>query len=209
MRVVEQSFEVLEWPVDPLQKLERIGRVAYKSEGKIKDGSAPAFVKMLLDRGHESVLEHVSVTVYIVCDRGISHEIVRHRLASYTQESTRYCRYVGDDDKGQVAVVIPKKVSSGPEGSIEEFLRALIRAEESYVSLSSLGLPPQFARAVLPTCLKTELYMTANLREWRHFFNLRCAPAAHPDMQRLAKGMLAAFSEHIPVVFDSIVAKYL
>lgn len=182
-----------------LKKLEVAGRTCYKSENKMTEDSAANFVRNLIKRGHESVLEHVSITVRIITDRGISHEIVRHRLASYSQESTRYCNY---KDK-EIEFVLPYDID--PETKIFDYWKLSCQASETdYKVLIAEGVAPQTARSVLPNCLKTELVMTCNLREWRHFFKMRCAPGAHPDMKYLATIMLHEFQEKIPVVFDDI-----
>lgn len=182
-----------------LKKLETAGRTCYKSENKMTEDSAANFVRNLIKRGHESVLEHVSITVRIITDRGISHEIVRHRLASYSQESTRYCNY---KDK-EIEFVLPYDID--PETKIFDYWKLSCQASETdYKVLIAEGVAPQTARSVLPNCLKTELVMTCNLREWRHFFKMRCAPGAHPDMKYLATIMLQDFQEKIPVVFDDI-----
>lgn len=201
MRIVNQDFAFVDSINGNkiLKKLEATGRVCYKSEDKITEDSAQNFVRNLIKRGHESVLEHVSITVKIITDRGISHEIVRHRLASYSQESTRYCNY---KDK-EIEFVLPYDID--PESSnYEHWELACMAAENSYKTLVHNGVAPQTARSVLPNCLKTELVMTCNLREWRHFFKLRCAPGAHPDMKYLATIMLHEFQEKIPVIFDDI-----
>lgn len=182
-----------------LKKLEAAGRTCYKSENKMTEDSAANFVRNLIKRGHESVLEHISITVRIITDRGISHEIVRHRLASYSQESTRYCNY---KDK-EIEFVLPYDID--PETKIFDYWKLSCQASETdYKVLIAKGVAPQTARSVLPNCLKTELVMTCNLREWRHFFKMRCAPGAHPDMKYLATIMLHDFQEKIPVVFDDI-----
>ena len=182
-----------------LKKLEAAGRTCYKSENKMTEDSAANFVRNLIKRGHESVLEHVSITVRIITDRGISHEIVRHRLASYSQESTRYCNY---KDK-EIEFVLPYDID--PETKIFDYWKLSCQTSETdYKVLIAEGVAPQTARSVLPNCLKTELVMTCNLREWRHFFKMRCAPGAHPDMKYLATIMLHDFQEKIPVVFDDI-----
>jgi thymidylate synthase (FAD) len=182
---------------DPLRTLEYYGRVSYKSEDKITDDSAPRFVKMLLQHGHESVIEHVSATVKFVVDRGVSHEIVRHRIASFTQESTRYCNY---KKKGVVMIEPPLP----DEDARILWRKAVGVAEAIYLEMLDRGISPQIARSVLPNCLKTELIMTANLREWRHFFKLRTAKAAHPQMREVTIPLLEQFQRAFPVVFDDI-----
>lgn len=186
-----------------LNKIERCGRVCYKSEGKIEEGSAEKFIAGIIKRGHEAVLEHASVTVKFVVDRGVSHEIVRHRIASYCQESTRYCNYSKDDFGSEITCIIPHYLDYKSEGW-ETWKAAMKSCEDAYFKLLDIGLTPQEARAVLPNSLKTEVVMTANLREWRTFFKLRCANAAHPQMREVTRPLLEDFKNLIPVVFDDI-----
>ena len=205
MKIINPSFEILS-PVDGqaiLQHIERCGRVCYKSEDKITDTSAQTFVGSIIKRGHEAVLEHASVTVKFVVDRGVSHEIVRHRLAAYCQESTRYCNYSKDGFGRQVTFIQPHFLDRGTRGW-ELWVLACEQAEKAYFDLLNWGCSPQEARAVLPNSLKTEVVMTANLREWRHFFKLRTAPAAHPQMREVTIPLLRRMQELIPVVFDDI-----
>lgn len=208
MMLLKPSVEILRITEDPLELIELAGRTCYKSEDKITPESAPKFAEMILKRGHESVLEHASATVRFICDRGVSHEIVRHRIASYSQESTRYCDYEG----GHVAFVIPPWVNvepgeytasrlAGAASVDKEWFNAMKDAEDSYRALRTAGWKPEQARSVLPNSLKTEVVMTANFREWRHFFKLRTAPAAHPQMVQVAAPLLRMFQERVPVVF--------
>jgi thymidylate synthase (FAD) len=199
---------------DLLISIEAAGRTCYKSEPTSQgfDGTL-RFVKNLIERGHESVLEHEKLTARVVCDRGVSHEIVRHRIASYSQESTRYCDY----NKGHVTFVIPPWVGLAPQVVDEAYitrmrsvlvaadwnwLQACWCAEVAYKHLRALGWKPEQARSVLPNSLKTEIVMTMNLREWRHFFTLRLAKAAHPQMRETAGQLLRLFKPRVPVVFD-------
>lgn len=229
MILVKPSFEVLEimgcvgaYTPDyyPLQIIEKAGRTCYKTENRITTYSAEKFVKMIMDRGHESVLEHSAITVKIICDRGVTHEIVRHRLVAYSQESTRYCNY-----KGGVTFVIPPWVllrvgeyqSLGSKPTTWRtkdwvWFLAMERAETSYIALlkdfdSWEGWSPQQARSVLPNSLKTEIVMTCNIREWRHILKLRTSPAAHPQMQEVMIPILKEFQKRIPIVFDDIKKK--
>lgn len=179
---------------DALKRIEAAGRTCYKSEDKITEDSAKRFVAALIRNGHDSVLEHVSVSFRITCDRGISHELVRHRLASYSQESTRYCHY----DRG-IAVIQPPGLYEH-KLAFAVWVGAMKTVEAAYFRLLDTGLKPEIARAVLPTCLKTELVMTANLREWRHFLKLRLSRRAHPQIRQIAymiKNQLGFFAEDI------------
>jgi thymidylate synthase (FAD) len=205
VKVIKSSVEIIDSfdGLDVIKKIELCGRVCYKSEGKIKEGSAEKFVAALIRNGHESVIEHVSFTVKFIVDRGVSHEMVRHRLASYSQESTRYCNYSKGQFNGEITVIEPCFLVPGTEG-YNMWYRACQMAEQYYFSLLDWGCSPQEARAVLPNSLKTELVMTANIREWRHFLKLRTSPAAHPQMREVAKLLLKELKAKIPVVFDDI-----
>jgi thymidylate synthase (FAD) len=214
MLLVKPSTEILAMSLHPLQLIEVAGRICYKSEDKITQDSAPKFAEMILKRGHESVIEHAVATARFICDRGVTHEIVRHRLASYSQESTRYCDYIG----GQVSFVIPPWVNIQPGqylygdtmllGNIPDaekyWFTSMGIAEKQYRSLRELGWRPEQARSVLPNSLKTEIVMTANFREWRHFFELRTSSAAHPQMREVAIPLLEQFRAVVPVLFDDI-----
>lgn len=205
MKIINADFEFIT-PVNGdiiLKRIEQCGRVCYKSEGKISADSAPAFVRRIIESGHESVLEHCAFTIKFICDRGLSHEIVRHRLASYSQESTRYCNYCKDDFDSEITVIEPCFLTRHTLAYAEWKLACQL-AETAYFNLLKMGCTPQEARAVLPNSLKTEVVMTANIREWRHFFKLRCSKAAHPQMREVAVRLLKAVKETIPVCFDDI-----
>lgn len=209
MRIVKPSFEVL-WRqrgADMLKDIEAAGRTAYKSQAKITEESAETFVKSLISRGHYSVLEHISVSVRFVFDRGISHELVRHRLAAYTQESTRFCNY-SDEEKfgGQIAVVLPAFLfdASKTDPLWLEWHAAMDDAERHYFNLLKFGAKAQEARSVLPISLKTEIVATYDLRTWRHVYFLRTPETAHPDMRRVMIPLLEEFRRHIPVIFDTL-----
>lgn len=184
-------------------RLERCARICYKSEDKITGPSDSGFLKRILNSGHESVIEHEKITVLFIIDRGISHELVRHRIGSYSQESTRYCNYSKDKFGHEITVIDPFFFTPG---SIEYKLweESCLMAEKNYLQLLANGAAPQEARAILPTCLKTEIAVTFNIREWRHFFNLRCAHAAHPQMRQAAIPLLLMFQEKLPALFEDI-----
>ena len=205
MKIIKPYTEIMDNidGQDILKKIEKCGRVCYKSEGKITDGSAEKFVASIIKRGHEAVLEHASVTVKFVVDRGVSHEIVRHRLASYCQESTRYCNYMKDDFGTEITVIEPFFLEEETDGWYC-WKNSCEYAEDMYFCMLNWGCTPQEARSVLPNSLKTELVMTANLREWRTFFKLRTAEAAHPQMREVTRPLLDKLKTLIPVVFDDI-----
>ena len=187
-----------------LKKIEWVGRTCYKSEDSITEDSAEKFVAGLIKRGHEAMLEHDSVTVKFVVDRGVSHEIVRHRLASFAQESTRYCNYAKDKFGKEITFIKPFCLN---DADYIMWKVSMASAEDDYFDLLNSGVKPEMARSVLPNSLKTELVMTANLREWRHFFKLRAANTtgkAHPQMLEVTRPLLDKFKQLIPVVFDDI-----
>ena len=208
MKIIKPTF-IIQSQVDGdyiLKQIELAGRTAYKSEDKITDNSAKLFVRMILNRGHLSVFEHQFVTVRVICDRGVSHEIVRHRLASYTQESTRYCNYTKGKFGSEITVIEPCFWSQNDD-KYKVWKQAIEQIETSYNKLIELGATPQEARSVLPNSLKTEIVMTMNLREWRHFFTLRTSQAAHPQMREIAIPLLKEFQKLIPIIFDDIISE--
>lgn len=206
MKLVPFSYEILT-PINGnriLQSIELAGRVCYKSEDRITEGSALKFVKMIMDpsRRHESVIEHESISVRIIGNRGLTHELVRHRIASYSQESTRYCNYSKDKHEGQLKIMDCREWLTEAQAAMWE--DAMEYAERSYLTLISVGVKPQIARGVLPIDLKTEIVVTANLREWRHIFSMRTAKGAHPHIRTVMRGILRDFREEIPVLFDDV-----
>lgn len=212
MRLAKPSIKFLWMTENPLKTIEAAGRTCYKSEDRITDSSAISFVKRLIDRGHFAMIEHASASYKIVCDRGVSHEIVRHRLFSYAQESTRYCNY-----KGGVEFIVPcwfeddfetrfyLDIEDGWPEEENEWVNVMEMCEESYLTLLHCGWTPQQARSVLPNSLKTEIVVTGNLREWLHFFSLRCAKSAHPQMQEVANMLLMDIKERVQVIFDETI----
>jgi thymidylate synthase (FAD) len=208
MRIIKPSYtiEKLDDGEEILLFLERIGRTCYKSEDKITPGSARKFVKMLLERGHHSVIEHASMTVRFVCDRGVTHELVRHRLCAFSQESTRYCNY---GHEGEITVIAPCFWEEGKPNKpdidmYDVWYSACKRDEKMYLALLEHEALPQEARSVLPNSLKTEIVTTANLREWRHIFTLRTSKAAHPQMREIMVPLLKEVQSRVPVLFDDI-----
>ncbi len=212
MQIIKPDIEIIDMDSyeTMLRKIEKIGRVCYKSEGKITGDSAEKFVRNLLTRQHESVIEHETVTVRMICDRGVTHEIVRHRIASYSQESTRYCNYAGDKFDNQITVI---DLAGGFEYDLnnendcakyEVWKKAMEDAEASYFRMLELGATPQEARSVLPNSLKTEIVVTMNLRSWRNFFRLRVDSHAHPQMREVAQIVYDEFKEKLPVFFADL-----
>ena len=218
MKIIKPSYEILtpisDGGIKELQHIEKIGRVCYKSEDRITDDgeSAKKFVKMLISNGHEAMIEHSSLSVKFVVDRGVSHELVRHRIASFAQESTRYCNYSKDKFGNEITVILPCFFDTGMgilSNSLvyQEWKLACECAEERYFNLLKMGATPQQARTVLPNSLKTEITITANYREWRNFFKLRTAEASHPQMREITIPLLKELKTFIPIIFDDIEVK--
>lgn len=216
MQLIKPSFTI-EDTIDGiaiLKKIEKAGRTCYKSEVSITEESACEFVAKIIKNGHHSVLEHEKVSVRVVCDRGVSHEIVRHRIASYSQESTRYCNYSTDKFNNEITFILPCWIDSITPGyyhdlreqasTVNYWFNHMLWSERTYMYMIKNGWSSQEARSILTNSLKTEIVMTMNLREWRHFFTLRTAPAAHPQMREIAQPMLDDFKRLIPIVFEDI-----
>jgi thymidylate synthase (FAD) len=213
MKIVKPSVEVFfHYPhtaegevIQPQVFLERVGRTCYKSEDKISQDSAGKFIKMLNDRGHHAMLEHCTVSVKFITERGVTHELCRHRIMSPAQESTRYCSYNKDKFGNEISVVEPP----GLAGDVRhEWEQSCLVAEGSYMRMLGGGVAPQIARSVLPTCLKAEIWATANFREWHHIFTLRCSPQAHPQIREVMLMALEKFKDVVPEMFLSLWEKY-
>jgi len=209
MQVIEPSFKLI--AIDDgltiLKRIETAGRVCYKSEDKISNDSAALFVEGILKSGHCSVIEHAFCTVRIICDRGITHEIVRHRLASYSQESTRYANYSQDKFGNEITVIRPCFWAED-DPQYKYWYNAMYQAENAYLKLIAEGASAQQARSVLPNSLKTEIVVSCNMREWRHIFDLRCAPTAHPQMREIMLPLLAEMHSHVPILFDDLYDRF-
>lgn len=220
INIVQPKAEILKFTsptgADCILNIEKIARVCYKSEDKITGNVDDAinFLKRTIFRNkenpHESVIEHEGATVRFTCDRGVSHEIVRHRIASFSQESTRYCNYSKDKYDNKLHIIDPTDAFgwdyNTPEGAkkIIAWGRSMESAAKSYLDMIEMGCAPQEARDVLPNSLKTEIVVTMNMRGWRHFFKLRDDNAAHPQMRQLAGPLHEEFKKQIPFLFDDI-----
>ena len=240
MKVIKASYEILKPDMDGTaardaiyQAIETAGRTCYKSESSITPESAARFVERIVKNGHEAMLEHASMTVKFIVDRGVSHELVRHRVASFAQESTRYCNYSQDKFGNEITVIEPcffkynslcidwvdttdgRSMRSLPNAPMDTrnyvlWYNACQFAEDLYFMLLNNGATPQEARAVLPNSLKTEVIMTANMREWRHFFRLRAAGETgkpHPQMVEVALPLLKEMQSYMPELFGDIQVK--
>ena len=203
MRIIEPSAVIVSYTPDLEKNIEAAGRTCWKSEDKIGEDSACEFIERIKGYNHASVLEHGAITVRFVIDRGVSHELVRHRIASFSQESTRYCNYTKGKFDSEITVIKP---CFWEEGSFEfsVWKTACENAEKEYFKLIEAGAKAQEARSVLPNSLKTEVVMTTNPREFRHIFLLRCAPAAHPQMREVMLPLLQKFSTRWPSLFSDV-----
>ena len=203
MRVIEASAVIESFTPNLEKNIEAAGRTCWKSEDKIGENSACEFIGKIKGYNHASVLEHGAITVRFVIDRGVSHELVRHRIASFSQESTRYCNYTKGKFDSEIKVIKP---CFWKEGSFEfsVWKTACENAEKAYFKLIEAGAKAQEARSVLPNSLKTEVVMTTNPREFRHIFALRCAPAAHPQMREVMVPLQAEFATCWPSLFANL-----
>ena len=208
MKTINAGYEILT-PIrgDELQLIEKAGRTCYKSEDKITDESAKKFVDGLIKRNHEAMLEHSFLSIRFIYDRGVSHELVRHRLASFAQESTRYCNYSQDKFGNELTFIKPLFFDEDTN-EYRLWEHAMRVAESDYMMMLNAGRTAQEARSILPNSIKTEVVMSTNYREWRHFFKLRAARAtgpAHPQMEEITRPLLEELKTLIPVVFDDII----
>jgi len=222
MKIIKPSFEILNVispnGLNELQLIEKAARTCYQSGDKItEDGESAKKIisNTILKYGHESVIEHGSITVSLTCDRGITHEIVRHRLASYSQESTRYCNYSNNKFGNEITFIdIEKGMELDPKydsldadsiGAIyTEWLKANEDAEKHYFNMLEYGASPQIARSVLNNSTKTTIVITMNHRSWRHFFKLRTSKKAHPQMREITIEMLKEFKRLFPTIYGDI-----
>jgi len=206
MKIIDQSHEILTppWEIEGMPiMIELAGRTCYKSEDKIERNSANKFCRKLIKRGHEAMIEHGNITVRFITDRGVTHELVRHRVASFAQESTRYVKYDGDTEF--IRPVFDWGISS-PAMSLKWniWFNSMAGSEINYKDMIKEGCSPQEARSVLPNSLKTEIVVTANIREWRHILTLRTAKAAHPQIRKLMLPLLAELNDLVPCLFEDI-----
>lgn len=212
MKIINASYEILRPKITvdakdaEFQAIEGAGRTCYKSGEKITPESAVRFTEKIIGLNHEAMLEHAFMSVRFIVDRGISHEIVRHRMASFAQESTRYCNYSKDKFGNELTFIKPCFFEEGST-AYNCWEKVCQNAEDMYMSMIHMGLKPEEARCILPHSLKTELVMTANMREWRHFFRLRAAGETgrpHPQMLEVAVPLLKEVKAFMPELFEDI-----
>ena len=205
VKIVAPHVEIIT-PLDGeaiLKHLELCARNCYKSEDKITPDSARTMIKKLLELGHEAMIEHYNLTVKLTCDIGVYKDLTRHRLVSFAIESTRYCNYSKGKFGNELSVIKPCHIKENtPEYDL--WLSTMQTIEKNYNQMAALGCRPDQLRMLLPHSTKADVIMTANLREWRHIFKLRCAPAAHPTVQEVMDMLLVKLRNEIPVIFDDI-----
>ena len=204
MKRIKQYWEWIQKQVDALKIIEIAGRTCYKSEDKITDESAKIFTKTVMNRGHTSVIEHVSVSVKFYTNRGVSHELVRHRHCAFSQESTRYVNYKSQD----IQYIEPVWWDESTEQQRQLWTMMMAQNEINYKLLLECKWSPEKARDVLTNALKTEIVVTASVREWLAIFDLRCSKAAHPQIRELMLDCLKRFKKEFPVIFDDVYEKY-
>ena len=205
MKIITANAAIEGFTPNLEELVEAAGRTCWKSEDKIEFGSADPFIERIMGFKHDSVLEHGAITVRFVCDRGVSHELVRHRIASFSQESTRYCNYGKDKHGNEVKFIDPRPAFPNmTEEAFNIWETVMLNTELAYFKMLAAGSAPQEARAILPNSLKTEVVMTTNPREWRHIFRLRCDRAAHPQMRELMRPLLIDFQSRWPAIFNNI-----
>lgn len=215
--IVKPNYEIFlnKSPEEMYQNIEKIGRTCYKSEDKITDTSHVQFIRGLISRGHEAMIEHEYMSVCFTVDRGVTHELVRHRIANFAQESTRYCNYSNDKFGNEISVIdiadaiqLDSKMKHMDAETIVEVLNvwneAMLDAEKHYFKLIELGATPQIARGVLPTSTKATIWITANMREWRAIFKLRADKPAHPQMREVMLPLLYNLKNILPLFFEDI-----
>ena len=211
MKIVKQKAKLEDFlwrnEQDLLKSIEKIARVCYKSEEKITKDSAKTMITFLKENGHLSIFEHFNLTARFITNRGVTHELVRHRIAEYSQESTRYCNYSLEKFGNQISVILPvwfEKINIGIVQHYNVWVAAMKASESYYFQLLDLGQKPQQARGVLPIDLKTEIITTMNLRQWWHVFNLRLDLKSHPQMIALMNQWYSILHGELPFLFPTI-----
>lgn len=211
MKIIPASYEILTdislGGKKELELIEKAARTSHKSKRKTPEETLSFVRKWGIQAGHESILEHSTLSVKFIVDRGVSHELVRHRIASFTQESTRYCNYAKEDELTFIDIwpVLRDKYENPMLLEIYDSWKiSMMKAETTYLEMMKNGCVPELARSVLPNSLKTEIVVTANYREWREIFKQRCAKAAHPQMREVMIPLHADLKSQIPVVFNDI-----
>lgn len=186
-----------------MRKIERACRICYRSEDKITDTSYKNLLKNCINRGHESVLEHEKISVKLVGDIGTYKDLTRHRIASFSVESTRYCNYGKDKFGNELKFMRPVHIEEGTK-EYRIWEECMKNVEKAYIEMSSLGALPDQLRMLLPHSTAAEYALTANIREWRHILSLRCSSHTHPAIRQLLIPLLLKFKEDMPELFAEV-----
>jgi thymidylate synthase (FAD) len=204
MKIIEPTIQVEKVDYKQVMKnLERACRTCYRSEGKITEESYKTLLKNCINRGHESILEHEKVTIRMLCDIGVYKDLTRHRIASFSIESTRYCNYGKDKFDNQIKFIKPVNMEEGTELYNKWYDTCKI-IEQNYIEMSKLEATPDQLRMMLPHSTAAEVTMTANIREWKHIFSLRCTKHTHPAVEQLMIPLLLKFKKEMPEIFDNV-----
>lgn len=218
MKLIDPIIEVENYnPIKIMRNLERACRTCYRSEGLITDSSYKTLLTNCINRGHESILEHEKVTIRMICDIGVYKDLTRHRIASFSIESTRYCNYSKDKFDNSIKFIEPifydsSWVESNYEGSTMTesqiksmyWYRCMEDIEEHYINMANNGAKPDELRMLLPHSTAAQVTMTANIREWKHILSLRCSNRTHPAIQQLLIPLLLKFKEDMPEIFNTV-----
>lgn len=203
MNIIKPYFEI-ETELNEakiIHSLEWAARTCYRSHERITRESGYKLINAIIKNGHEAMLEHESITIRIGCDRGVTHELVRHRLASFAQESTRYCNYSKGKFNGELTFIKPCFWNI-EDINYQMWITFMEQCEKAYLNLIESGATPQEARTVLPNSLATEIVITANLREWRTIMKLRTSKEAHPQMREIMCAILKELRSKLPTIFN-------
>lgn len=218
MKIIQPEVYISQYDgVAIMKNIEKACRTCYRSEGNITDDSYKTLLKNCINRGHESVLEHEKITVKLICDIGVYKDLTRHRIASFSIESTRYCNYGKDKFDNEIRFIQPiyyndawqianydGQAMTEEEQKCYYWYNCMLNIEETYLDMAKLGCTPDEMRMILPHSTAAEVVMTANIREWKHILELRCSKAAHPAVQQVMIPILLNFKENMPVIFEDV-----
>lgn len=204
MKIIEPTIEIENVDYKKIMKnLEKACRTCYRSEDKITDESYKTLLKNCINRGHESILEHEKITIQMVCDIGVYKDLTRHRIASFSIESTRYCNYGKDKFENQIKFIKPVNMEENTE-LYAEWKNNCEEIEKHYIKMAKLGATPDQMRMILPHSTAALVTMTANVREWKHILELRASAHAHPSVEQVMIPLLIHFKENMPEIFENI-----
>ena len=204
MKIIEPWIQVENFDGKQIMKnLEKACRTCYRSEGLITEDSYSKLLKNCINRGHESILEHEKITIRMYVDIGVYKDLTRHRHASFSIESTRYCNYGKDKFDNEIKFIKPCNIDEDSE-LYSNWIRAMSFIEKEYIAMSKNGATPDQMRMILPHSTAAEVTMTANIREWKHILGLRCAKMTHPAIRQVLIPLLLKFKEEMPEIFEEI-----